>query len=130
MEEQRVFLDTSVLLNWILDRSMEAKRVMTGPFLLRYTNEYALKEVYWVLSDKREYSEQDIADIQEIIRNCCVVLSTPRKEEFRKIRIQDKSDRPIVYSAMKHDLVLIDDERTFQDAKEYVKVRRIPKNKL
>jgi hypothetical protein len=43
------------------------------------------------------------------------------KEEFSNIRSNDKSDRPIIYSAKKHHCILItDDIPTKKDALNYV----------
>ena len=129
MGENSYFLDTSVFLNWILKRSKEAEFVLSDRNIKKYTNKYVLKEIYWVLKINKEFSEESIARYIERINEKCIILPTPSKEEFGKIDITDKSDRPIVFSAMKHNLILlIDDERTYRDAKKYVKVRRIPKD--
>lgn len=121
-----VFLDTTVLLGNVLKRSKQAESLFRDTSLVKYTNEYALKEVYRVLKFQFKFSEIHIGYAIDFIRETCIVLPLPRKEEFKGLNIRDRSDRPIVYSAMKYDLVLcIDDEKTYQDAKQYVKVRRI-----
>ena len=52
------------------------------------------------------------------------MLPTPNKKEFVKIAISDKSDKPVVCSAMKEGCVLvIDDEETYIDAKRYVETK-------
>jgi len=44
----------------------------------------------------------------------------------RKLDIRDKSDRPIVYAAKYHGGILgTNDEETYQDAKMYVKTRKL-----
>ena len=129
MVGERVFLDTSVILSWIKKSSKEADRIINDPDITRFINGYVLKEVYWVLNHQQGFSEQQIRDAVEDISNLCTILPTPSKEEFMKIRIRDKSDRPMVCSALKYNLVLlIDDEKTYRDAKKYVKVKRISKN--
>jgi len=48
-------------------------------------------------------------------------LSDPVKEEIKKINSNDKSDRPIISSAQKHQCVLItDDMPTRNNAGKYV----------
>ncbi len=122
------FLDTSVLIAKILRLSAEADALFNDSNIVRYTNEYAIKEVYRVLK-ARNLLEQDIAYDIEFIRETCIVLPNPTKNQMRKYKIRDHSDRPFVCSAAQHDLVLyIDDEKTYQDAKKYVKVKRINKD--
>ena len=102
---------------------------MADNTITRYVNQFVLKEVYWVLKDQRGFSQQQIRDSIEDITELCIVLPTPSKEEFKRIAVRDKSDRPIVCSAMKNSLVLyIDDEKTYRDAEKYVQVKRISKN--
>ncbi|MCE8427882.1 MAG: hypothetical protein J5U19_05780 [Candidatus Methanoperedens sp.] len=49
------------------------------------------------------------------------IVKTPSKEEFSNIRSNDKSDRPIIFSAKKHHCILItDDIPTKKDALKYV----------
>jgi len=125
----KAFLDTSVLLGKVLKRSKSAERVFLDTTIEKYTNEYALKEMYRVLKNQFGFSEIHIGYAIDFIRQTCIILPLPRKEEFKKIGLRDKSDRPIVCSARKYGLILfIDDERTYQDAKKYVEVRRICKD--
>ena len=87
------------------------------------------KELYHVLKNEFQYSELEIGYAVDFIRANCIILPTPTNEEMETIKIRDKSDRPFVYSALKYGLTLyIDDEKTFEDAKKYVKVKRIMKN--
>ena len=123
----RVLLDTSVLLGHILDLSKEASRVFNDGSIEKYTNEYALKEVYHVLK-MNSYSELEISYVIDYIREECIILPNPSKNEMKKVEIRDKSDRPFVCSAMKYDLILyIDDFKSFQDARKYVRVHQITK---
>lgn len=126
MARIKAFLDTSVLIGKVLKVSVSAEKVFNDPYIEKYTNEYALKELYHVLKSSFKFSEKNIGYAVDYIRENCVVLPAPKKEEFKKIKLQDRSDRPIVYSAYSHNLILfIDDEKTYQDANNYVKVRRI-----
>ena len=130
MEMIRAFFDTSVILNKILKLSKEAEKAFSDPDINKYTNEYVLKELYHVLKKQFKFSEIQISYALEYVRNECTILPTPKKDDFTKINIHDKADKPIVCSAFKHDLILyIDDEQTYQDAKKYVKVVRINKDK-
>lgn len=57
----------------------------------------------------------------EIILMKLEVVKTPSKEEFKTIKSEDKSDRPIIFSAKKHSCVLItDDIPTKRDAEKYI----------
>ena len=130
MARIKAFLDTSVLIGKVLKISEDAEKVFNDPYIEKYTNEYALKELYHVPKNSFNFSETNIGYAIDYIRESCVVLPAPKKEEFKNIKLQDKSDRPIVYSAYSNNLVLfIDDERTYQDAKKYVNVRRICRDK-
>ncbi len=123
----RVLLDTSVLLGHILDLSKEASRVFNDGSIEKYTNEYALKEVYHVLK-KNSYSELEISYVIDYIQEECIILPNPSKNEMKKIIMRDRSDRPFVCSAMKYDLILyIDDFKSFQDARKYVRAHQITK---
>ena len=122
----KAFLDTSVLVGKVLGISKEAEKVFSNPEIIKYTNEYALKEVYHVLKRKFDFFQLQIGYAVDYIRETCVVLPGPRKEEFRILKLRDKADRPIVFAAMKYKLVLyIDDEKTYLDAGKYVEVERV-----
>lgn len=124
------FLDTSVLLGKTLKRSIKAASIFDDPDIEKYTNEYALKELFHVLKKQYHYSEMEIGYAINYIGEKCKILPMPKPEAFQKMEIQYKSDRPMVYSAYKYGLVpYIDDERTFLDAQKYVQVKRVPKDK-
>lgn len=126
----KAFLDTSVILGKILGYSKDAVALFSDPGVERYTNEYALKELYHVLKHQHGFSEMQIAYAFEYVRKESTVLPSPSKEELSTIKLKDKADRPIVLSAFKHGLVLyIDDEVTYNDAKRYVTVVRVGKDK-
>ena len=127
MEMIEAFLDTSILLGKLLNRSKKAEEVFNNPNTKKYTNEYAIKEVYHVLK-KLGFSEIHISYAIDYIREKCIILPAPKKEEFMDIKLKDKVDKPIVCSAKKYNLVLyIDDEKTYLDAKKYVEVERVCK---
>ena len=124
----KAFLDTSVLLGKVLKRSKNAEKVFVNPNILKYTNEYAIKEIYHVLKTLG-FSEIHISYAIDYIREKCIILPAPKKEEFMSIKLRDKADRPIVYSAFKYGFILyIDDEKSYHDAKKYVEVKRINKD--
>jgi predicted nucleic acid-binding protein len=130
MAKIKAFLDTSVLIGKVLKISKNAEKVFNDSYIEKYTNECALKELYHVLKNSFNFSEENIGYAIDYIRETCIILPAPKKEEFKKIKLQDKSDRPIVYSAHSNNLILfIDDEKTYQDAKNYVEVRRICRDK-
>lgn len=129
MTKKKVFLDTSILISRVTKRSKEAIKIFKDPEIEKYSNKLALKELYHVLKDEFDYSELEISYALDYLRANCVVLPIPSKNEIKKIKLRDKSDRPFVCSALKYDLELyIDDFKTFQDAEQYVKVKRISKN--
>ncbi len=71
------------------------------------------------------YSDYDIDLAIENIERNANLLPDPSKNECRKIRITDKSDRPIVYSAMKHDCVLVTEDRLLlKEGRKYVRTMR------
>ncbi|VVB89234.1 Uncharacterised protein [uncultured archaeon] len=58
----------------------------------------------------------------EFLRTRIEIVKTPSKEEFKTIDSNDKSDRPIIFSAKKHGCIFItDDTPTKKDAEKYVK---------
>ncbi|MCI0480850.1 MAG: hypothetical protein L0213_04595 [Candidatus Dadabacteria bacterium] len=125
-----VFLDTGVLLGRVLGTLTGSEGIFNDNTLERYTNEYCLKEAYRVLRDAYGYSDVQIGYALEYIRSKCLILPTPSKEEFRKIDITDRSDRPVVFSAYKYGLVLYTtDERTYRDSKRYVTAKKIGKSR-
>jgi hypothetical protein len=105
MVKINAFLDTSVLIGKVLKISKNAEQVFKDPYIEKYTNEYTLKELYHVLKKSFNYSEENIGYAIDYIRETCIILPAPKKEEFKKIELLDKSDKPIVYSAYSHDLI-------------------------
>lgn len=126
----KVFLDTSVILDKVLDLSTEASKLFDDKDLELHTNEYVLKEIYHVLKKKFNFTDNQIGYVINFVRDTCIIHPMPRKEELRSIKLSDKADRPIVLTAKKHGLILyIDDERTYRDASVYVDVVKINKIK-
>ena len=124
----KALLDTSVILGHLLDISKEATKIFNNRSIEKYTNEYALMEVYHVLKHK-DFSELEISYVIDYIRDECIILPKPSKSEMKTINLRDKPDRPFVCSAKKYNLVLyIDDLKSFQDAKKYVEVYKVTKN--
>jgi predicted nucleic acid-binding protein len=123
---ERVFLDTSVIIAAVTGTSTEAFRLVFTTSREAHTNEYALKEVYHVLRTVFKFKEELIAKVLDSIRERIIIHKDPPVKAFKKLDLRDKADRPIVYSAMELGCTLIiADEVTYQDAKKYVKVRRL-----
>jgi predicted nucleic acid-binding protein len=126
MMTERVFLDTSVIIAAVIGTSAEAFRLVFTSSCESHSNEYALKEVYHVLRKGFGFKEEFIAQVLDSIREKIIVHKDPPVKAFKKLKLRDKADRPIVYSAMNFNCTLIiADEVTYQDAKRYVKVRRL-----
>ncbi len=89
----------------------------------KFTNEYAVKEYRHVLAKQGSLphdTENALAEIRKNVK----ILPSPQKHEFEKIVITDKSDRPIVCSAMKANCILVtNDRRTYREAQKYVAVK-------
>lgn len=61
-----------------------------------------------------------LAEIRKNVKN----LPAPQKNEFEKIILTDKSDRPIVCAAMNAKCILVtNDRRTYREAQKYVTVK-------
>ncbi len=119
----KAFLDTTVIISAVTGRALSSLWILEERDIERYTNEYVIKEVRRVLK-KFQYNPEQINKVVEHVREKCLVLSTPSKEEIKKILIQDKSDRPIVYSAKKAGCILItDDGGLRRSGKKYVKTQ-------
>ncbi len=120
----RFFLDTTIIISSLVpDRS---EHIASVSILLQnniplLTNEYVIKETRRVLEDVYSFDQGDINRFIEFISTKLEIVKTPSKEEFSNIKSNDKSDRPIIYSAKKHHCILItDDIPTKKDALNYV----------
>lgn len=120
----KLFLDTNILLNSLIpDRRahISCLSILLQNNIQLVTNEYALKEARKILEEIYSFNQEDINQFMEFLRAKIEIVKTPSKEEFKTINADDKSDRPIIFSAKKHHCVLItDDIPTKKDAEKYV----------
>ena len=116
------FLDTTIIISAITGRNLKCVEIFQNRNFKLFTNEYAIKEVKRILSDVFKFTPQEINENVDYIENKCVILPKPTKNDFKNIKISDKSDKPIVASAIKLNIpLIIDDHITYHDAKKYVK---------
>lgn len=120
----KLFLDTNILLNSLLpDRRVHISSlsILLQNNIQLVTNEYVLKETRKILEEIYSFDKEDINQLIEFLRAKIEIVKTPSKEEFKSINSNDKSDRPIIFSARKHHCVLItDDAPTKKDAEKYI----------
>lgn len=120
----KLFLDTNILLNSFLpDRRghISSLSILLQNNIHLVTNAYVLKEVRKILEEIYSFDQEDINQYIEFLRAKLEIVKTPSKEEFESINSNDKSDRPIIFSAKKHRCVLItDDAPTKKDAEKYI----------
>lgn len=120
----RFFLDTTIILSsFILDRKehLPCVSIILQNNIPLLTNEYILKEVRRILEETYSFNQEDINQFMEFLITKLEIVKTPSKEEFIVIKSRDKSDRPIIFSAKKHQCVLItDDFPTKKDAEKYI----------
>ncbi|MFH0903982.1 MAG: PIN domain-containing protein [Methanobacteriota archaeon] len=120
----KLFLDTTIIISSLLpDRSehIACVSILLQNKIPLLTNEYVVKETQRVLEQVYSFDQADINQFIEFISTKLEIVKTPSKEEFSNIKSNDKSDRPIIYSAKKHHCVLItDDILTKKDALNYV----------
>jgi predicted nucleic acid-binding protein len=116
------FLDTSIIISAITGRSLKCIEILENKSFRLFTNEYAIKEVRRILKDVFKFTLKEINENVEYIESKCIILAKPTKNDIKNIKITDKSDTPIVYSALKMKIpLIIDDQQTYLDAKKYVK---------
>ena len=121
----RIFLDTSVIVSGLTSRNPDATILLLDDEFKRFTNEYVIKELRRVLQDYFEFSLEEVNEAIDLVREKCIVRHIPTKNELNKIKIKDKSDRPIVFSAMKNDCILVtEDGLLHKQAKKYVRTAR------
>jgi len=120
----KLFLDTNILLNSLLperEAYISCISILLQNNIPLVTNEYVLKEARKILEEIYYFNQEDINQFMEFLRERMEVVKTPSKEEFKVINSSDKSDRPIIFSARKHQCILItDDTPTKRDAETYV----------
>ncbi|MFH1199678.1 MAG: PIN domain-containing protein [Candidatus Micrarchaeota archaeon] len=120
----RLFLDTNVLVSGTALPRLNpyAERIMAGTLSENYTNEYAIKETRRVLQERFKVPINVANDAIEFIRQHATVVATPPVDSFIKYDIVDKSDRPIVCSAVQLCAILVTEDRLLRkEATRYVK---------
>ena len=124
MAKIKYFVDTSELINALLERTPFAKRFLFDQEKPKITNDYVIDELRRVLKVKFNISPNDIYYFEEIIHANLEVNPTPPMNRFKKLKLRDKSDRPIVQGAIDHGCILvIDDYHTYHDAKKYIETK-------
>ncbi len=125
----RYLLDTSVIIAGLTGTSIRSKRYYDDNSIKKCTIEYVIKEVYHVLKKSFNFSKNEINYAMEDIYLKIEILPNPNVNEYKKIKIRDRSDRPIVCAAKKYNCrLLIRDFNTYQDSKDMIDVEFIPKN--
>ncbi len=123
--ERKLFLDTTVIVSAVTKRDIASYNLLLKYKGGLYTSEYVIKECIRVLKKEFGYSDELTNRAIDYVRFRCKIVPTPNKNEFKKISINDKADKPVVCSAMKERCILvIDDYETYEDAKKYVETRR------
>ncbi len=122
------FLDSSVIISSIIGRNDAVDELWHFPNNEYLVNEYVVKEVRRILKQKFHYSYFRIELALERIGREVTILPTPPMNVYRKIRITDKSDRPIVYSAVQYNCVLVtEDPLLLKEGQKYVRTM-LPKD--
>lgn len=120
----RFFLDTTIIISSLVpDRSehIACVSILLQNNIPLLTNEYVIKETRRVLEDVHSSDQGDINQFIDFLSTKLEIIKTPSKQEFSNIKSNDKSERPIIYSAKKHNCILItDDIPTKKDALNYV----------
>jgi predicted nucleic acid-binding protein len=118
----KFFLDSTVIISALTARDPDSVLILIEQKHTLFTNEYVIKETRRILDSEFGFNQDEINRSIDFIRDNCIVLQMPRKKDFIRIKIEDKSDRPIVYSAMKNQCILVtEDRQLIQNAKKYVK---------
>lgn len=120
----KIFLDSTTFIGAFTKRSPASVLILESP-IEKCTNEYVIKEIRRILKDEYPFTSDQINRAVAHIESKCEILKTPSAEEYSKIGIRDKSDRPIICSAKKIGAILItDDYLLYHDAKKYVVSKR------
>ncbi|UCE72841.1 MAG: hypothetical protein JSV56_07335 [Methanomassiliicoccales archaeon] len=118
----RLFLDSTVIISAITARDSDSVLIFVEGRYSLFTNEYVIKETRRILDSEFGFTQDEINRSIDFVRNSCVVLKMPHKRDLKRIKIEDKSDRPIVYSAMKNKCILVTHDRLLiKSAEKYVK---------
>ena len=118
----RLFIDTNVIISSILPQ----KEDNIYPLAILLQNRIPLVTNQYVIKELRRFL-QNFVDTIEMQRLIDFVLTkfevqkTPSKAELKKIKCTDRSDSPIICSALKAKCILVtEDFITRKDASEYV----------
>jgi predicted nucleic acid-binding protein len=118
---RRLFLDTTVLISGVLKRNPQSWRLLNlgSPELV--TSAFAVKEMRRVLK-ALGYDAETVNALVDFVKERCRVARAPRKEEFRKYRLRDRSDAPMVASAVKErcEVLVTEDAVLREDAGRYI----------
>jgi len=118
----RLFLDSSTVISIIVERNEKARSIWALVDADLFIDDYVVKEIRRILRTGFGRSDYEIEIALEMIDRRCTILPDPSRNLCGKIRITDKSDRPIVCSAMQHDCVLVTEDRLLQkEAGRYVR---------
>ena len=121
----RLFLDTNVLVSAYENRSLASKSILFSGKYDLLINEYCWKETMKVLEREFGRPQTDLQEFKETVERKCSMLPTPNNNQFKKIDITDKSDRPIVCSALQYDCILVTEDRLLlKEARKYVRTMR------
>lgn len=122
----RYFLDTNVLIagSAAPQTIPHAENLLTSSLADKYANEYAVKEVRRILQAKYGLRQEEVNTAANFIRQQVTVTSTPQKHEFSKLDLTDKSDKPILCSAIQLNATLVtEDHHLLMEGKKYVNTR-------
>ncbi len=118
----RYFLDTTILVSASTRVSTQSLAILENSLEKPVTNEYAIKEMRRILQNKFEMPQEEINLAVSKIRWHCVVLPNLQKSAFQKISLDDRSDCPIVASAIQANATLLTrDKKLALQASAYVK---------
>ena len=118
----KLFLDSTVIISALTVRDPDSVLILIEGRYTLFTNEYVIKEIRRILDSEFGFTQDEINRSIDFVRDNCIVLQMPRKKDFTRIEIEDKSDRPIVYSAMKNRCILVTQDRLLmQNATKYVR---------
>ena len=117
----KLFLDSTVIISALTSRNPASVLIIIKQKFPLFTNEYVIKEVRRILGIEFKFTVDEVNRSIDFMRDILVVLPMPNKNEFKKIQIKDKSDKPIVCSAKNSGCILVTEDRLlYQNAQKYV----------
>ncbi len=123
MTRPRFFLDTNVLVagSALPQLVPHSRPLLESKACEKFTNEYALKELRRVLEERLEAPPHLQNAAVDYVRQQASVVPTPSPREFSKYELVDRSDRPVVCSAVQLSATLVtEDRRLRKEAAKYV----------